>query len=131
VQEGNRSITVSKGNDTHTVTKGNRVVKVDAGNDTLTVAQGNIGVKASAGAITIEAAQSITLKVGANKIVISTSGIVIEAPGGKVEVKPAGVTASGPTVGLKADAQASVEGAIVKVAGSGIVQVQGALVKIN
>jgi type VI secretion system secreted protein VgrG len=131
VQEGNRSITVNQGNDTHTVKTGNREVNVDTGNDTHTVKSGNISVKASAGSITIEAAQSITLKVGANKIVISTSGIVIDAGGGKVEVAPAGVNVKGPTIGLKADAQASVEGAIVKVAGSGMTQIQGALVKIN
>jgi type VI secretion system secreted protein VgrG len=131
VQEGNRSVTVGKGNDTHTVSQGNREVKVAQGNDTLTVSSGNISVKAEAGAITIEAAQSITLKVGGNKIVISTSGIVLDTGGGKVEVTPSGVNVKGPTIGLKADAQSSVEAAIVKVAGSGITQIQGALVKIN
>ena len=120
VQEGNRSITVSKGNDAHAVTKGNRDVKVDTGNDTLTVAQGNIGVKATAGAIEIEAGTSITLKVGSNKIVIDSSGIVIDAAkitltssGSSEEVSPSGVTVKGPNIALTADAQAKLGGAMV------------------
>ncbi|MBN9119281.1 MAG: type VI secretion system tip protein VgrG, partial [Planctomycetes bacterium] len=129
VQEGSRSITVSKGNDTHTISQGNREVTVSQGNDTLTVAQGNIGVKASAGAITIEAAQSITLKVGANKIVIDTSGIVIDAAqvtlkagSSSEELGPSGVTVKGLTVGLKADTEMKVEGLTVAVSGSAMTE---------
>lgn len=138
VQDGNRSVTVSTGNDTHAVAKGNRVVNVDTGNDTLTVAKGNIGVKATAGSIEIEAGTSITLKVGANKIVIDASGILIDATkvtlksgGSSVEVGPAGVTVKAPTVGLKGDAQVKVEAPMVQVAGSAMTEIKGGLVKIN
>ncbi len=138
VQEGNRTITVTKGNDTHAIATGNRVVTVDTGNDTLTVAKGNIGTKATAGNIEIEAGTSITLKVGANKIVINSSGILIDAAkvtlkaaGSSAEVAPAGVTVKGPTVGLKADASMKVEGLMVQVAGSAMTEVKGAIVQIN
>jgi len=138
VSKGNREVTISTGNDTHTVSQGNRVVSVDAGNDTLTVAQGNISVKATAGSITIEAGTSITLKVGANKIVIDSSGVLIDAAKvtlnanpSTVQVAPSGVTVKGPNVALTADAQAKLAGAMVQVSGSGITQIQGALVKIN
>ncbi|HVY16443.1 MAG TPA: type VI secretion system tip protein TssI/VgrG [Rhodopila sp.] len=69
---------------TTTVEKGNRSVTVSQGNDTTTVSQGNHSLTVSAGTSTIEAAQSITLKVGQNSIVIDTSGITIKAM--KVEV---------------------------------------------
>ncbi|AMV23515.1 Phage-related baseplate assembly protein [Gemmata sp. SH-PL17] len=138
VQEGNRGITVSKGNDTHTITKGNRVVGVDTGNDTLTVAKGNIGIKATAGSIEIQAGTSITLKVGANKIVIDSSGVLIDAAkvtlkasAGSVEVAPAGVTVKAPNVNLKGDAQVKVEGPMVAVEGAGVTTVKGGLVQIN
>ncbi|MCI0704283.1 MAG: type VI secretion system tip protein VgrG [Planctomycetia bacterium] len=145
VQEGNRSITVSKGNDTLAVSKGNRVVNVDTGNDELTVAQGNIASKATAGEMVFEAGTSITLKVGSNKIVIDSSGVVIDASkitlkvgGNNVEVAQAGVTVKGTqvknqgtTVEIAADAQAKVGGAIVQVEGSGMTTVKGGLVQIN
>jgi type VI secretion system secreted protein VgrG len=105
VQKGNRSVTVQKGSDSHTVsegsytvdvTKGDMTITADAGNRTTkinktetltvdtgdyntTVTQGNHSLKISAGTSTIEAAQSITLKVGENTIVIDTSGITIKA----------------------------------------------------
>ncbi len=138
VQEGNRTITVSTGNDAHAIAKGNRAVTVDAGSDTLTVAKGDIGVKATAGNIEIEAGTSITLKVGANKIVIDASGILIDAAkvtlkagSSSEELGPAGVKVKGMTVGLKADTEMKVEGLTVAVAGSAITEVKGALVKIN
>jgi type VI secretion system secreted protein VgrG len=138
VQEGNRAIVVSQGNDSHTVTKGNREVKVDTGNDTLTVAQGNINVTATAGSITIEAGTAITLKVGANKIVIDSSGILIDASkvtlqsgGSSEEVGPSGVTVNGPNVSLTASAEAKLGGAMVEVAGSATTTISGGMVKIN
>jgi type VI secretion system secreted protein VgrG len=138
VQEGNRAVTVSQGNDTHAVSQGNREVRVDTGNDTLTVAQGNIAMKASAGSITIEAGTSITLKVGANKIVIDSSGIVIDAAkvtlkagSSSEELAPNGVTVKGPTLGLTADTEAKLSGLTIAVSGTAMTEIKGAVVKIN
>jgi type VI secretion system secreted protein VgrG len=77
VSQGNRSVTVSQGNDSHTVSQGNRSATVSQGNDSLTVSTGNHSIEVSAGTSSLTAAQSITLKVGSNSIVISTSGITI------------------------------------------------------
>jgi len=77
VSEGNRAVTVSQGNNSLTVSQGNNSVTVSTGNDSLTVSTGNHSITVSAGSSTITAAQSITLKVGGNSIVIDTSGITI------------------------------------------------------
>jgi type VI secretion system secreted protein VgrG len=96
VDKGNRSVTVSQGNDSHTISQGDMTVTVTAGNrttevnktdkltvdtgdHTTTVSAGNHSLTVSAGTSTIEAAQSITLKVGGNSIVIDTTGITIKA----------------------------------------------------
>ena len=77
VSQGNRSVTVSTGNDTHTVSQGNRSATISTGNDSTTVSSGNHTLDVSAGTSAITAAQSITLTVGSNSIKIDTSGITI------------------------------------------------------
>jgi type VI secretion system secreted protein VgrG len=70
--------TVTIHNDTSmTVETGNRSVTVSQGNDSLTVSTGNHEITVSAGGSTVKAMQSITLQVGANSIVIDTSGVSI------------------------------------------------------
>ena len=81
VKEGNRSVTVSQGNDSHTVSQGNRSVTVTQGSDSHTVSTGNMTVSVSAGGVSITAGQSITLTVGGNSIAISTSGITVTSAG--------------------------------------------------
>jgi type VI secretion system secreted protein VgrG len=77
VSQGNRSVTVSTGNDTHTVSQGNRSATISTGNDSTTVSSGNHTLDVSAGTSAITAAQSITLTVGSNSIKSDTSGITI------------------------------------------------------
>jgi type VI secretion system secreted protein VgrG len=112
---GDTALTIKEGNLSETVSKGDMTTEVSQGNQSTEVSKGNISIKASAGAITVEAAQSITLKVGANSVTIDTTGITID----------------GAVVGIKAKAQASMEGALVKVAATGIMTVSGAMVNIN
>ena len=66
VDKGNRSVTVTQGNDTHTVTKGNREVTVSQGNDTHTVSTGNRSATISTGneSLTVSAG-NLTLSVSA------------------------------------------------------------------
>lgn len=115
ITEGNMTTTVSKGNVATTVSKGNVTTTIDKGNKTVTVSKGDISVKADAGAITIEAQKSITLKVGGNSIVIDTTGIQVK----------------GASVGITAQGQAKLEGADVTASSSGIMTIQGSMVKIN
>jgi type VI secretion system secreted protein VgrG len=152
VDQGNRKITVSQGNDTHTISQGNREVTVSAGNDTLTVNQGNLKIGVTAGEALIEAGTSITLKVGGNTIVLSTSGIAIQASklsitvGGstmnfeeqsiamqsvQVNVKGTQTQMDATTFAVNADAQAKVSGAMVQVSGSGMTKISGGMVMIN
>ena len=97
IQQGNRAVTISQGNDTLTVTKGNRSVTISAGseslmvsqgsrsvtvstsNDSLTVSQGNHSITVTAGSSTITAGKSITLQVGGNSSTIDTTGVSVTA----------------------------------------------------
>ncbi|MBS0315772.1 MAG: type VI secretion system tip protein VgrG [Proteobacteria bacterium] len=72
-----RTTTIEQGNESLTVSQGNRSVTVSQGNDSHTVSTGNHTLSIDAGSSTISAAQSITLKVGGNSIVIDTSGVTI------------------------------------------------------
>ena len=65
VTDGNRAITVSKGNDTFEVTHGQPAPKYQAwATPSLKLDMGNYSIKASLGNVTVEAMQSIELKVG-------------------------------------------------------------------
>jgi type VI secretion system secreted protein VgrG len=133
VEEGNRTLTVMKGNyaqavDTgdykmtvktgnydEAVDTGNYKMAVKTGNWDLGVKTGNVKVKADAGAITIEAAQSITLKVG----------------GSEVKIGPDGISIKGPMLKLKADAMAELASPMTTVKGDGMLTLKGGIVMIN
>ena len=80
VSTGNRSVTVSTGNDSHTVSQGNRSATVSLGNDSLTVSTGNHSITVSVGSSSVTAMQSITLTCGPSSITISPDSIAISAP---------------------------------------------------
>ena len=63
----------------------------------------------------IEAAQSITLKVGASTI----------------KLEPAKITIKAPQVAIQGDAQLEAQAPMTTVKGSGMLILEGALVKIN
>ena len=132
VSKGNRSVTVSQGNDTHVVSKGDRSVTISAGNDThkvnktlsvtvdtgdhtTEVSAGNHSLKVDAGTSTIQAGQSITLKVGGNSITIDTTGITITAA----------------KISVQAQSQLSAQGAVVQINASGAMTLQGSVININ
>jgi uncharacterized protein involved in type VI secretion and phage assembly len=80
--------------------------------------------------ITLTAATNITLKVGSNKIVISTSGIAIE--GAKVEIKgTASAKMEAPLINVEATGANTIKGGAVNVDASGITVIKGSAVKIN
>jgi len=100
-----RTTTLKTGSDTTTI-------KVDR---TTTLQTGNDSLKISAGTHTTEAAQSITLKVGGNKIVIDQQGI----------------TLSGTMIKITAQTTLDASGLTTKVAGSAMLTLVGGLIKIN
>ncbi|MEO8568597.1 MAG: type VI secretion system tip protein VgrG [Ginsengibacter sp.] len=74
-----------------------------------------------------------------NKITMAASGITMESPknidikAGAVLTLAGGVSLaiSGPSLSVKADADVSIQGAIAKLASSGITEITGSIVKIN
>jgi phage protein D/phage baseplate assembly protein gpV len=80
--------------------------------------------------ITLTATTNITLKVGSNKIVISTSGIAIE--GAKVEIKgTASAKMEAPLINVEATGANTIKGAAINVDATGITVIKGSAVKIN
>ncbi|MEX0818955.1 MAG: type VI secretion system tip protein TssI/VgrG [Pirellulaceae bacterium] len=115
VEKGNRTVTLDTGNDTHQIKKGNRDVQIDLGNDTLTIKAGNQTVKLNVGKSTLDAMQGIELKSGPSSI----------------KIEPSGITIKGPMVTIEGQAKADLKAPITSVAGTGMLQMQGGLVKIN
>ena len=74
-----------------------------------------------------------------NKITMAASGITMESPknidikAGAVLTLAGGVSLaiSGPSLSVKADADVSIQGAVAKLASSGITEINGSIVKIN
>lgn len=137
--ENNRSLTVTKdetvqingkktdtikGDHALTVSEGNRTITVSQGNLSTTVSQGNESLTVSAGSISHEAAQSITLKVGANTLEVSTSGITLTVGGSSVKLTESGVTVNGIQVNITGSASTGVTG-------NGMLNLTGGLVSIN
>lgn len=114
VSKGNRQAEISQGNESLTVKKGNRQVEVSQGNDVLAVKMGDQTVKISKGKSSTEAGQSITLKVGQNSITIDQSGITIKATAIKLQGQ-AKVQAQAPMVQIQADGMVKLQGGVVMV----------------
>ncbi len=115
VTKGNYTVTMTEGSEKHTLTKGNFNVALTSGSAGISSDSGSITLKTAGGSVTVEAAQSITLKVGSNSIVISQSGI----------------TMKGVQVMMSADGTFTAKGSVLNLEGSGPVTVNGAIVKIN
>lgn len=113
-KSGSQTVTIQKdrttelktGNDSLTVSQGNRDVKIKMGNESY---------KLDLGKSTKEAMQSIELKVGSNSIKIDQSGI----------------TLSGLQINITGNAKCDISAPMATVAGSGMLTLQGGLVKIN
>jgi type VI secretion system secreted protein VgrG len=71
-------ITIEQGNHSLTLNQGNQSVTLDMGNQTTKLSMGNQTTNLDLGQATTEAMQSITLKVGANSIVIDQTGVTIK-----------------------------------------------------
>lgn len=127
----NRDTEITRGNDTLklkqgslylTLNKGDMEQKV-TGNVTTSLSNGNYSVTASGGSgkiktdktCIIESTQSIELKVGSNKIVIS----------------PGGINISGTLIKIEGTATAELKGAMTTVQGSGMTQIKGGIINIG
>jgi type VI secretion system secreted protein VgrG len=104
-QDGSQTVKIYK----------DRTTTLETGNDTLTITQGNQKTKISAGKSLHDAAQEIQLKVGGSKIVI----------------KPAEITIEAPQITVKATATLKLESPKSELKGTGILTLQGGVIKIN
>ena len=126
--ENNKSVTV--GND-ETVTISGKKTDTVTGDHALTVSQGNLSTTVSAGTISESAAQSITLKVGGNSMVINTTGITLTVGGNSISMTESGITLSGLQISLSGQTQTSISGAMVSVSGDGMLELSGGVTMIN
>jgi type VI secretion system secreted protein VgrG len=115
IEQGKRSIFVNTGDDLHQVKTGNRDAIIDMGNDSLTVKMGNHVRKINLGKSETEAMQSITLKVGANKIVVDQTGITLD----------------GIMIKFKGQAMIDSQAPMQKMNGDAMVMIKGGLTMIN
>jgi type VI secretion system secreted protein VgrG len=130
VTEGDETVTIKKGNRTHSVktddtltVEGKRTITVTGdhtrtvkqGNDAIAVTQGNFSLKTDAGTISIEAAQSITLTVGASTVKLEPSGVTIQAP----------------VVKVVGQGQVQVQGPVIQVSADGVLQLSGGVIMIG
>lgn len=102
----NRTETVEEGNENITIEKGDRNIKVSMGNDTLNVSTGNQAIKVDLGKSSIEAMQAIELTVGQNSIKIDQTGI---------NIKGLMVNINGTMIKIEADAMLQLQGALTKI----------------
>lgn len=120
---GEANVTTKDGHGLSMSDKAKIVKLLTKGGRKLMMSDKNRKVDIEGGEITLTGATKITLKVGSNKIVLSTAGIEI----------------SGTQVNVKANATATVEGSMVDVKGkatvnvqsSGMTKVVGSLLKLN
>lgn len=113
LRQGDMKLVLEKGNWQQNIT-GNMATELKNGDYALKVAGGGGQVKTDK-ALSLESTQSIELKVGANKITLSASGISI----------------NGATLKLQASSTAEMKGAILKLEGSGTAELKGAMATVS
>ena len=81
VKEGNRTETIEKGNETLTVSKGNREITISEGNETLTVGKGDRTVKVETGKEVYEVKDTRSLKVTGNETHTNEADLTYDVKG--------------------------------------------------
>ncbi|EFL3757217.1 TPA: type VI secretion system Vgr family protein [Escherichia coli] len=128
IKKGNDKLIIKEGdlsNDVH----GNVDIKVLDGNYNLRVTRGS-GSFNTENNLTLESTQSIKLKVGANEITISTSGINIKAAKVSI-VGQVSAEIKGTTLKLEGQATSEVKGTMLTLQGSAMTQIKGGIVNIG
>ena len=119
-----RAITITKGDDSLTVSAGKITTLADQGDISMKASQGaiaflaslgDVSIKAAAGAIAIEAVTSIELKVGANS----------------VKIEPAGITVKGTMVKVEGSAMLDMKAPMTTLKGDGMLTLKGGIAMLN
>jgi type VI secretion system secreted protein VgrG len=88
------------------------------GDETTSVERGNYRVSVGMGRATIQAAQSITLQVGANKLVIDQTGIQLVSGLSSIRMTPVNIMTKAVTLSSQGQAMQMIGGGVVVVKGS-------------
>ena len=128
IKRGNDRLVLKEG-DLHNDVHGNINIKVSNGDYNLKVSGGS-GSLITDKNLTLESTQSIKIKVGANEITLSTSGIDIKAAKITIEGQ---VSAEVKAATLKFESQAisEVKGTMLTLQGSAMTQIKGGIVNIG
>lgn len=106
--------TVVKQNVSQKITDGDRYVTLEKGNDEKTLKQGDMTVKVSLGKISMEAMQEISLKVGASTITIKPAEVSIKSPIIKIQADGMAEVKS-PLTTVKGDAMLTLNGGLTMI----------------
>ncbi|MEM6619180.1 MAG: type VI secretion system tip protein TssI/VgrG [Pseudomonadota bacterium] len=127
----------AKGNLTETVEK-NFSKTLNAGDYTLEVSDGERSTNVSKDDklevgknITTDAGQAITVNAGTEISLDAPSKITLTCGGSTIEMTPTKVSITAPQIEVKADAKADFESPLTTLKGSGMLTLQGGVVKIN
>ncbi|EMV8789772.1 type VI secretion system tip protein VgrG [Escherichia coli] len=113
LKQGSQYLTLSRGDIEQKIT-GNVTTKLNNGNYSLMATGGSGKIKTDKTCV-IESTQSIELKVGTNKIVIS----------------PTGITLSGTMIKINGSGTAELKGAMTTIQGTGMTQIKGGIINIG
>ena len=121
--QNNRTKTIREGNETITLEQGNRTTTLRQGNDTLNVDTGNRSVSVT-GTDSLDVTRTISMSGTQGVTIESNMSIELKVGANSIKIDQSGIT---------------IKGVMVKVNGSGMVQVQaggilslsGSMVKIN
>jgi len=110
----NRTVTLEEGDDSLKVKKGKRETEIQS-DEIITVKQGDFSLDIKSGEGTIKAAKSLTLQVG----------------GSSIKLEPTKITISSGQVMISGSAKTAINAPMAEVKASGILTLQGSMVKIN
>ncbi|HDL7647666.1 TPA: type VI secretion system tip protein VgrG [Yersinia enterocolitica] len=113
IESGDDNLDINKGNLNQKIA-GDFNVRLTNGNYKMTIGGGGGDIKADK-SLTIESTQSITFKVGSNKI----------------ELSPTGITITGTLLKIEGKATTEVKGTMMTIQGSAITQIKGGIINIG
>lgn len=113
IDSGDDCLDIKKGNLNKNIA-GAYNIKISNGNYNMTINGGAGNIKADK-TLTIESTQSITFKVGSNKI----------------ELSPSGVTITGTLIKIEGKATTEVKGTMMTIQGSAMTQIKGGIINIG
>ncbi|MGG5820955.1 type VI secretion system Vgr family protein [Falsiroseomonas sp. HW251] len=118
--KGNQTLVIEEGHRKIDVKKGDQITTLGKGDYKVTTDLGDMKFKAAAGEVMIEAMKSITLKVGANTVIIDMKGVKINGMMLKFKAEMIAQIDSGLMTKMKAGIMTKVESGVVTMVKGGV-----------